>query len=288
MTARAITATLKTFVKKVEDLKARIQVLRPDDDQWVHLEGMSLQLAEVTKGLCNEIRTQRGQRKQRAWEESETFRTQLAKARDNQLARAQLKNPPAFKRNITTIFRGPKPSTFDNDDKKSKKAQTTRRCEQIRRLTTDGIVSWAIAFPTTTWEGGSMSTDMFAVLINNVEPELPLSWPPVVLNTLQLLPNDEPYLNTCPAYQLLLNGKYFQRATKIILTYPELGSNDRRGPTKRRRVERDECEPPGPEMSSPTGLGGASPTDERRGTWKFITRCTSNSQGTGSYEIHVR
>ena len=47
------------------------------------------------------------------------------------------------------IFLGPKNSTFDSEDVKFRKESTRRRCEIIRGLSLDGIISWAIAYAPT-------------------------------------------------------------------------------------------------------------------------------------------
>ncbi|KAM5357199.1 hypothetical protein ACJZ2D_016514 [Fusarium nematophilum] len=197
-------STFRTLLNSVEKLKPKVENIRPDDDQWVKLEELSTSFKEAASILHEEIRTQRKKRNQRAWEESGKLRTQANEAKGYVLANGRLRQPPAFRTNICIIFRGPKPSAFDTDERKSKKDLTGKRCEEIRQLSPDGIISWAISFPSSTWAGGAMSFDIFTALLDSIEPNLHMHWPPVVRQTLRDLPKDETDLETCPEYQEFL------------------------------------------------------------------------------------
>ena len=70
-------------------------------------------------------------------------------------------------------------------DVKFRKESTRRRCEIIRDLSPDGIISWAITYAPTLRSGGSMSSDVFDCLDKSIEPELGQSWQAVIQDMLQ-------------------------------------------------------------------------------------------------------
>src|SRR5205823_4666448 len=99
-----------------------------------------------------------------------------------------------FRRNILLIFEGPKASVFDSEDIKLRKESTQKRCDMIRKLSSDGIISWAVAYPPTQWAGGIMASDVFDCLTDDIEPNVVQTWPPVIRDTLHKLKEDETHL----------------------------------------------------------------------------------------------
>ncbi|ETN44444.1 uncharacterized protein HMPREF1541_10625 [Cyphellophora europaea CBS 101466] len=102
-----------------------------------------------------------------------------------------LENPSAFRRSILLIFQGPKSDNFNSKDVKSRKAITERRCAEIRKLSPDGIVAWAVAFNTSSWIGGTMGQNIFDYLIDDIEPNNALPWPSQISETLGKLQSHE-------------------------------------------------------------------------------------------------
>ena len=51
-----------------------------------------------------------------------------------------------------------------------------------------------------------MSSDVFTCLLDDIEPEMVQTWPPVIRETLHMLMEDEESLKTSPEYQEFLKG----------------------------------------------------------------------------------
>lgn len=79
-----------------------------------------------------------------------------------------------------------------------------KRREQIMQLSTDGIISWAIAYPPTKWNPCFMSNDMFSCLLEDIEPADKKPWPPAVCDTLSKLAEEK--LCECLNLQKLVFG----------------------------------------------------------------------------------
>lgn len=120
-----------------------------------------------------------------------------------------LENKSAFRRNILLIFHGPKSDSFDSKDMKSRKGITAQRCAEIRKLSPDGIVAWAVAFNASTWIGGTMGHNIFNYLISDIDPNNALSWPSQIPETLEKLRNHEELRNSVE-YDLFLQCKHIR------------------------------------------------------------------------------
>lgn len=230
MSATIALSQLKGLLEKTKQLKEKFSKVYPTNEQWGTLSNLSLELSEAAKLLENEIRELKESRTERAWRESEEHRLKAQSTRGDLFAKGRLKQPVIFRRNIITIFEGPKDSKFDSEDQKFRKESTRKRCESIRRLSPDGVISWAMAFPPTVWAGGSMASDVFTCLLDDMEPELVQAWPKVIRDTLDLLMEDEESL------KLSLEYGEFLKAIDDPLRKPLQ--------RKRRRVENNEEEKP--------------------------------------------
>lgn len=206
MSATIVLSQLKGLLEKTEQLKGRFSKVYPSNGQWNNLSDLSLKLSEAAKALEDEIRMLKESRTERAWKESEEHRSKAQSCRGDLFAKGRLKQPVIFQRNIVTMFEGPKDSKFDSDDMKFRKESTRKRSELIRGLSPDGVISWAVAFAPTLWGGGSMSSDVFACLLDDVEPNLVQPWPPVIRDTLYMLMEDEESLKKSTDYQEFLKG----------------------------------------------------------------------------------
>ena len=169
------------------------------------LSDLSLKLSEAAKKVQDEIRVLKESRTERAWKESEGHRSSAQSLRGDLFAKGRLKQSAVFRRNIITICEGPKDSRFDSEDVKFRKESTRKRCELIRGLSPNAVVSWAIAFAPTLWAGGSMASDVFTCILDDIEPELVQRWPPVIRDTLHMLREDEESLQS-PEYGEFLKG----------------------------------------------------------------------------------
>ncbi|OAF58417.1 hypothetical protein VC83_06543 [Pseudogymnoascus destructans] len=206
MSAAVLLSQLKGLLDKTEHLNGKFSKVYPTGDQWDTLSNLSSRLSEAAKTVQEEIRVLLESRSDRAWKESEEHRSKAQSCRGDLFAKGRLKQPAVFRRNIVTIFKGPKTSTFDSEDIKFKNESTLKRCELIRGLSPDGVISWAMAFAPTLWAGGSISADIFTCLLDDIEPELVQTWPQVIRDTLHKLMEDEESLKKSPEYQEFLQA----------------------------------------------------------------------------------
>lgn len=206
MSAASVVSQLRSLLDKADQVVLKLGKIYPTEDQWDALGDLSKKLAAAATTVGQTVQALKESRADRAWQESEKFRSQALKCQGDVLANGRLKQAPVFRRNIVTIFEGPKDSKFDTEDTRIRKATTRKRCTQVRQLSPDGLISWAIAFPPSLWAGGSMATDIFECLLENIEPNYEPSWPPIVWETLRTLSADEVALQESTEYQELLDG----------------------------------------------------------------------------------
>jgi hypothetical protein len=204
MSVANVVSQLRGLVDKANTLIPKFAKVYPSEQQWEDLGSLSEQLAMAANKIKKDIRESKESRGQRAWKESEKLRSQALACKGELLTTGRLKLPPVFRRNIVTIFEGPKSSKFDSEENKLRKASTLQRCKQIRQLSPSGVVSWAISFAPTVWAAGSMPTDIFNCLLDDIEPDCRPSWPSVVRETLYILQEDEKALQHSEAYQEFL------------------------------------------------------------------------------------
>ena len=76
----------------------------------------------------------------------------------------------------------------------------------IQRLSADGIVSWALSYPPSTWSAGYMADRIFQCLLDDIEPNDTPAWPETVCETLRKL-KDHQRLQGSSDYERFVNGK---------------------------------------------------------------------------------
>ncbi|KAM4064124.1 reverse transcriptase [Hirsutella rhossiliensis] len=206
MSAASVLSQLRSLFEKSDHLIPKLDRIYPTEEQWDNMRDLSAKLAATATTIQQRIRTLEQSRADRAWKESEGLRSHALACKGDILANGRLKQSPVFRRNIVTIFEGPKDSKFDTEDIKTRKVTTRQRCAQIRLLSPDGIISWAVAFAPSLWAGGSMATDIFKCLLDDVEPDCHPSWPLVVRDTLHTLLEDEEALQGSLEYRKLLKA----------------------------------------------------------------------------------
>ena len=59
------------------------------------------------------------------------------------------KSLPNLKKNLALVFEGPKVSVLNSEELVSKNKKTQQRCERIRQLNPDGLLSWAVSLAPT-------------------------------------------------------------------------------------------------------------------------------------------
>jgi hypothetical protein len=206
MSATTVISHLKSLLVKAEEVPLKFSKISPTDSQWDILKDLGTSFSEAAKKVSSEIQVLMDSRAERAWKDSEMHRQHVRTLRGELFTDGRLNNAHIFRRNIITIFEGPKDSCFDSDDLKSKKASTRKRCKQIRGLSPGGVISWAMAFPPSRWAGGAMASDLFTCILNDIEPELTQPWPQTIREMLHALRNDEGFLQESLDYDNLLKG----------------------------------------------------------------------------------
>ncbi|KND89335.1 hypothetical protein TOPH_06086 [Tolypocladium ophioglossoides CBS 100239] len=98
---------------------------------------------------------------EQAWKDSEEHRIKAQTTIVALLTNGKLRNSAVFRRNIKLIYQGPPHSEFDSKDTKWRKEVIQKRCRKIQQLSPDGVVSWAIAYPPTSWGPCFMPNDIF-------------------------------------------------------------------------------------------------------------------------------
>ncbi|OQE69869.1 hypothetical protein PENNAL_c0126G11276 [Penicillium nalgiovense] len=244
MSATAVVSQLRGLLEKANSLMPKISKIYPSEEQWAALGDISKSLKTTATRLENKIRESKESRAERAWKESEKLRSHALACKGELLTNGRLKQQPVFRRNIATIFEGPKDSKFDSEEVKVRKALTRQRCEQIRHLSPSGIISWAMAYAPSLWAAGSMSMDVFSCLLDDIEPDQHPPWPSIVGETLHKLLDDEEFLSASLEY------REFMKAYDCL---PDVCLDRRR---KRRRLDHGHNE----------GMtqGQISPLDEKR------------------------
>lgn len=110
-----------------------------------------------------------------------------------------------LRRNVVLIFQGPTTSTFDSEEAKSRKALTRERCEKLKALGPDGVLSWASTFAPHLWEPGSMGNELFNQLLQIAEPNQGYMCSAGVYDMLRALRTEE-LLQESREYQHFLKG----------------------------------------------------------------------------------
>lgn len=140
-------------------------------------------------------------------EEGQTLISQAQSVRNDIITGAQLKRRVVFARNIKLFFGGPRHSLIDSSATRARKRLTRERCERICGLRPDGVITWAAAFPPSTWTASSMSNSAFDYVEEHIEQGLPVVWPSEIFEILNDLEVEEP-LNLSSKYKGFLEGKY--------------------------------------------------------------------------------
>ena len=259
MSASAVISQLRSLQEKAEQLLPKLSKLCPTEGQWVLLGELSENLSKTGTKIGLRVLELKNTREDRAWQQSEKHRLHALACIGDLLMNGRLKHSNVFRRNIIIIFEGPKYSIFDDEEMRMRKDTTRRRCEQIQGLTHDGVISWAIAFPPSLWAGGSMANDIFACLLDNIEPDRSLSWPPVIRETLHMLREDQDYLRISPKFGKLLEGSQSLSCQETRTRHPayDIPSETVPGRQRKRRRTGDQTR---------SGRDDPSPeSNERRG-----------------------
>lgn len=204
LTMSVITNQLNSIARELDTLNLAMRGISLSETDLQTLDAIAANLKDIV--VVIESRT--GSRKrlwtEQAWKDSEQHRLKAQLTIATVLSSGKLRNPAVFRRNIKLIYLGPTQSEFDSKDTTWRRGVIQRRCFRIQQLSPDGIVSWAIAYPPTTWGPCFMPNDIFDCLVEDIEPRDRKKWPETVSETLSRLKKGE--VRGCDDLEKLVHG----------------------------------------------------------------------------------
>jgi hypothetical protein len=201
----AVIELLSNAIQDIENLIIALADLSCTSYDSQKLDGLAAKLGDAAVSIQKKTGSFRLSREEQAWKASEVFRTRAQSTITTLFDDGKLKNSPLFRRNIVLIFAEPKHSDLDSKEMKARKVLTQRRCERIRKLNPDGIVSWAICYTPTEWGGGAMRNDVFDCLIEDIDPKSTQAWPTAVCEMLKKLKDAD--LRDSSDYKTFVDGE---------------------------------------------------------------------------------
>lgn len=218
MTTTTLISQLEALFRRVEAMRDKIQTaqIRPAKSQLEKFETLAIKLTEAATKVSEEIRALTNAHTKRPSEQGSNLVSQAQSSRES-VANGQL-NLAILRRNLTLIFEGPKDSALDSSQIKARKKVIRERCKTICGLDPDTVLMWAVAFAPTVWTAGTMSTDTFDYLVEELDSEESHTWPSDMYKVLHTLGAEEP-LRGCNAYHDfvkgldVLNGSKLERLT---------------------------------------------------------------------------
>lgn len=200
---------LEALINKLESLVQSLPCssLHPSDTQYETLGNLTSRLITSANDLPIQVADLEARRLKPCIEEGDKLITQARLDKDEIIANAKLTDRKIFARNIVYFFNGQQDSIVDSEATKARKKLTRERCERIRTLSPDGLISWAVAFMPTLWTANMMSKGTFDYILDHIQPNEYQLWPPDIYRILSGLGAEEP-LRESPKYQCFLKGKF--------------------------------------------------------------------------------
>jgi hypothetical protein len=208
--------TTGEFIKQLTDQISKLESLvrspqdsrfHPSDDQYQMLGALSLKLSAAAAELPAEIAALEERRKGPSSAEGKQLVAQAELSCRDLIATGKLRKPRIFAKGIILFFKGQSDSIIDSPAIKRRKQVTRQRCERIRSLSPDGLISWAVAFTNNKWEANEMSNDIFEYVLDHIEPDDCRVWPRDIYKILSGLGDEEP-LKDSQKYHVFLKGKH--------------------------------------------------------------------------------
>lgn len=195
---------LNTIAKDLDDLNLVLQDVSLSGTDLQTLDGIVANLKDIVVVIESKLGPRKRLWMEQTWKDSEPHRLKAQSTIATVLSTGKLRNSAIFRRNIKLIYCGPPQSEFDSKDTKWRRGIIQKRCSRIQQLSPEGIVSWAIAYPPTTWGPCFMSNEMFDCLIEDIEPRDRKKWPGIVYETLSRLKDRE--IQGCQGLEQLVHG----------------------------------------------------------------------------------
>ncbi|KAJ4176741.1 hypothetical protein NW767_015349, partial [Fusarium falciforme] len=182
---------LRGILQGTETLEERLRDIHLSRESRTELDLIADKFRALANTIGKKTQSFKPVRQDQIWEKSKDRREKAENIVRNVCAQNKLPDLRVFRKNLTTIFNGPDTYETDSSRNISKKAATRKRCERLRKLSADGIISWAIAHPCGTWASGMMGNDLFDCLVDDIEPRDHINWPGEVNQILRELQTKE-------------------------------------------------------------------------------------------------
>jgi hypothetical protein len=207
LTSTAV-SQLESLISKTRLLAESIRCIRPcpNTEHYQTFEPLKVQFQDAVGQVKDAIELLESETAERVRKESEKFLDQAQSATTHIIENGQPKSISPFRKCLTMVFEGPKDSALDAGPVKARNKQTRQRCELIRGLNCDGIISWAAALPQSNWAAGNMHNHIFTHLLESIEPQEKVAWPSRMIEILRIFGQEEP-LSRCGEYQEFLTSQ---------------------------------------------------------------------------------
>ncbi|RSL80747.1 hypothetical protein CEP52_017331 [Fusarium oligoseptatum] len=175
--ATSIIQQLKNVLHGTEAVEASLHEIHLTQEARIELDMIADRFRVLAVTIGKKTQSFKSGQDDESWERSKVRREKAGNALIKVLTENKLPDLRVLRKNLITIFCGPEKHQHDSPPVKTKKLTTEKRCEMLRQLSPDGIISWAIGHPCGTWAGGVMGNDVFNCLLQNVEPNDIVHWP---------------------------------------------------------------------------------------------------------------
>ncbi|KAF5684261.1 hypothetical protein FGLOB1_14841 [Fusarium globosum] len=160
-----IIAQLKDVSRDAESLAASLSATYLSPEAQTELDIIADKFRAVAMSIGKKTQSFKPVWNDEKWKKCKEQRKKAEKILTNVLTENKLPRKQVLRKNLITIFCGPD------------------KCAKLQQLSADGIISWAIAYPSGTWAGGRMASDAFDCLLQDIEPNDILHWPPEIQET---------------------------------------------------------------------------------------------------------
>lgn len=168
---------LKNILQGTEVVEASLHEIHLTQETRTELDMIADRFRALAITIGKTTQSFRPGQDNESWEKTKVQREKAGRALTNVLTQKKFSNLQVLRKNLTTIFCGPVKRQHDSPSLATRKLATEKRCERLRQLSPDGIISWAIGHPCASWAAGVMGNEVFNCLLQNIEPNYIVHWP---------------------------------------------------------------------------------------------------------------
>ena len=185
--AEIIHGKLRTAVKNAEGIAQHIQITEKFRQQK-DIEAISntiIELQEATTKISESVKRLETVSFAASPKDVEKHLTRIRKTRAAAIQKGGLRKSSPFQQSLKFLF-APEVGTFERKSK-----ETQRRCEAIKALGADNLVSWAITLCPDEWAAHVMGRGTFDLLLEQLASDPPVQWPPIIKNMIEVALQNE-------------------------------------------------------------------------------------------------